>query len=291
MSSQQNLRRRELDPRAGVAFDRYHHRMTSLFRLGLLLIATVLAAPVLSAQELTGAARSQFIATANPQYYNLRSAGAKGFTCNVDVDWDALFTSINGKPLTPAGSMMTYLTASHLSLHADLTGGKSTSAWANSGTPSENIQKSADSIRDGIRQTLDGFLEAWLPSLNGTLITAAPASIKAAGEGFVIDDGTAAETDEITLDKNYVATKLYNKSDKLIADMIPAFSPTPKGLILTKLDASYHQPPSAPATHVIMSATFQPVDTFQLPGALIFTVDNVATFKMSLSGCIVQKQP
>jgi hypothetical protein len=256
----------------------------------LLLTLVVLPMPQLHAQEVTGANRTQMLTAAKSQYYNLRAAGLKSFTCNVDIDWNALFTSINGKPLAPDGEMMKFLTGSLLSAHADLDG-KTQVTWSNPGTPPEAIAKNANQIRDGLRQTLEGFFQAWMPSMNGGLVPVSPSSVKATPAGFVISDGSASETDEITMDKKYVISRLYNKSSTLIADMTTGFTASPKGLVMTRLDGTYQQPPTAPGTHVLMSATFQPVDTFQLPGSLVFTVDNVATFKMQMVGCKVEKQP
>lgn len=255
-------------------------------------IASLFAAPSihLQAQIVPAKDRLQILTAARSQYYNLRTAGLKSFICNVDVDWDALFISISGKPLPSDDPMMQYLDKSRLSLSVS-TSGTSNVSWANTGLPPEGKEESTDKLRSGIKQTLDGFIQAWIPSLNGTLINLTAKSLTATPSGFLLDDGTANSPDILTLDKNYVVTHVSNKSEMMSGELDATFTSSEKGLLMSKLDGLYRQPASAPPTHVVMSATFQPVDSFLLPQELAFTVTNVAIFKMQLVGCTIQKQP
>jgi hypothetical protein len=140
-----------------------------------------------------------------------------------------------------------------------------------------------------LKQTLDGFFQSWMPSLNGTLITLTPSSVKATATGYVIVDGASKAIDELTLDKKLVIHHLSTTSAKINGELDTTYTPSAKGLLLTKLDGTYQGSGDGPATHVTMSATFQPVESFQLPDSLTFVVANVATFKMRLVDCTVQK--
>lgn len=262
----------------------------SLYLRVVLLIATIIAAcsPSLEAQNVPQKEQTQLLNTARSQYYNLRAAGLKGFSCNASVDWDALFTSINGKTPPADDPMVQYLQGSHLSVTSDL-GSHPNISWVSAGTPPKDREQNANQLVNGLKQTLDGFFQSWMPSLNGTLITLTPSSVKATATGYVIVDGTSKAIDELTLDKKLVIHHLSTTSAKINGELDTTYTPSAKGLLLTKLDGTYQASADGPATHVTMSATFQPVESFQLPDSLTFVVANVATFKMRLVDCTVQK--
>jgi hypothetical protein len=242
------------------------------------------------AQAVSGEARTTLLTTARSQYYNLRAAGVKSFACNVDVDWNGLFTSVNGKPPVADDPLVQYLTKSRFSVKTEL-GGSTEATWTNPGAAPAGAEKPAQQMQGGLKQTLEGFFDAWMPSLNGTLIAMSPKSLNTTAEGYVLDDSTEKEMDQVTMDKKLVITHLSTKSDAMHGEMNTTFTPSAKGLLLTTLDGVYQQPATAPGTHVIMSTTYQPVQNYQLPAAVKFTVENVATFKMQLTGCTVEKQP
>jgi hypothetical protein len=262
----------------------------SLYPRVVLLIATFIAgcSPNLEAQNIPQKEQTQLLTNARAQYYNLRAAGLKSFSCNATVDWDALFTAINGKAIPADDPFMQYLRNSHLSVTSDLSSHADVS-WVSTGTPPKDREESAERLTGNLKRALAGFMQSWLPSLNGTLITLSPTSVKSTATGYVIVDASGKNTVELTLDKKLVIHHLSIKSAALSGDMDATYTPSAKGLLLTKLDSTYQESSNGPAMHVVTSVTFQPVESFQLPDELTFFFADTATFKMRLVDCTVQK--
>jgi hypothetical protein len=242
----------------------------------------------LVAQETTGKEKTSLLLAAKARYYNLQSIGVKGFGCDVDVDWNSLFASAAGKEPAADDPMMKYLQAARLSFTNDLRG-KGKVEWALKGVPPEGKEKAADELRSSLKQTLEGFLQAWTPFLNGDVIPQSPKTLKATPTGYVIDDGKENDVSEEVLDKDMTVKHLTAKTEALVVEMDSTFTSSPSGLLLTQMDATYQQPPTNPPTPLVMKTTFEPVDNFQLPATLTVIIPNVVTFKMRFTGCTVEK--
>jgi hypothetical protein len=258
----------------------------------LLLVAIALPASsqIFLAQDIPADKKVELLTAAQSKYYNLRTAGLKSFSCKVDIDWNAFFISTNGKALPADDPMQKYLSNSQLLVNSDLDGHTDLS-WANTGAPPQGSEENANQLRDSMKGMLGGFFGTWLPSLSGALIPpAASSSIKATPAGYIVDGSAGKETELLTMDKQLVIQHLSAKSETSATEIDISFTPSSSGLLLTKLDNITHEPPTGPPTHIVMSTTFQPVASFQLPDSLTVVLTNVGTFKMRLTGCTVQKQ-
>jgi len=259
-------------------------------RLLTLLAFVTLAAPA-SAQAVTGKDRDSLLTAARAQYFNLRFQGMKSFSCNVDVDWDAMFRQFNGSPLPANSPMMLYLTKSQLRVKESVTSGAEVT-WANSGTPSDEFAESASKLRGGIKQMLDGFFQAWTPNINGELFANHVTGVTATPTGYLVDEKNSdTDTDKLTFDKNMVLGHISSKSSDLSAEVNMKFLQTPQGWLVNNIDGDYRQPADAPPTHVSMNTDYQTVDGFQIPGTIVLSVVNVGSFNLKLSGCIVERLP
>lgn len=259
-------------------------------RLLTLLAIVALAAPA-SAQAVSDKDKQSLLTAARVQYYNLRYQGLKSFSCNVTVDWDAMFKQFNGSPLPADSPVMVYLNNSRLGVKEDVTSGAEVT-WANTGTPPDSFADSASKMRGGIKQMLDGFFEAWTPNINGDLFGPHVTSVAATPTGYLIDEKSSdTNTDKLTFDKNLMLSHISSKSPDVLAEVDMKFLSTPQGLLVNSIDGDYRQSTIAAPTHVTMNTDYQTVDGFQIPGTIVLSVVNIATFNLKLSGCIVEKLP
>ena len=259
-------------------------------RLLSFLAIVAIAAPAHS-QAVTGEARTSLLTAARAQYYNLRFQGLKSFSCNVAIDWDSIFTQATGAPLPADNPIMAYLLKTRLGVKETVDSGAEVT-WANSGTPPDALAQSVSQLRGGVKQMLDGFFEAWTPNINGDLFSKGVTSVTATNAGYQVEEKSEKNsTDTLTFDKNMLLGHISSTSPEVLAEIDTKYSPTPQGLLVSSFDADYRQPVSAPPTHVTMTTDYQKVEGFQLPNTIVLSVRNVATFKLKLTGCTVEKLP
>jgi hypothetical protein len=253
------------------------------------LLAIIAIAVPANAQAVTGKAQTDLLTAARANYYNLRFQGVKSFTCNVDIDWDAMFKQFNGKALPADSPMMVYLAKSRLGVKETVTSGAEVT-WANSGTPPEELADSASQLRGGVKQMLDGFFQAWTPNINGELFGNGVTGVTATDTGYLVTEKNPDKsTDKLTFDKNMLLSHISSTSANLSDEVGMTYSKTSQGWLVSAIEGDYRQPVTAPPTHITMQAEYQTVDGVQIPGVILLTVKNVAAFNLKLSGCIVEK--
>ena len=241
----------------------------------------------LHAQEVPKEKQAPLLLSARQQYYNLRTNGVKSYTCNVYFDWDGFFTQVAGKPLPKDDPTMVYLKSLKLVLVNDLSG-EGDMKFIDAGAPPEDHKEGVEKLKASIKQMVGGFVQAWTPTLNGTIIPVEVDGMKKTPAGYTLT-GKGEETTEETLDSNLRLTGLSVKSKDLLSTMQTTFISSPKGLLMTEMEGDYHEPESAPATHVVMKTSFEPVAGVELPATLTASVPSVATFKFAFNGCTVEK--
>jgi hypothetical protein len=256
----------------------------------LFLVALAAIAFPAHGQAVTGKAQTELLTTARARYYNLSLLGVNSFSCNVDVDWDSIFTQINRSALPPDSPLMVYLAKSRLGVKETVASGAAVT-WANTGTPPDSVAASAGQLRGAIKQMLEGYFEAWTPSINGRLFSKDVTGVTATATGYLITDTNPDKSsDTLTFDKAMLLSHVSNISAEQTSEYDMKYLKTPQGWLLSALDGDTRQLPSGPATHVTTQSEYQTVEGFQLPAAISLTVKNVATFKLKLSGCTVEKQ-
>ena len=257
-------------------------------RLLSLLALFVIAAPGHS-QAVTGEARTSLLTAARAQYYNLRFQGLKSFSCNVDVDWNAIFTEAAGAPLPADNPMMVYLLKSRLGLKETVATGAEVT-WANTGTPPDSVAASVNQLRGGVKQMLSGFFETWTANINGDLFSKDVTSVTATNGGYLVDEKSpGGNSDTLTFNKDMLLSHVSNKSAGVVTEIDPRYSKTPQGLLVNDIEADSKQTAAEPPTHVSMTTDYQTVEGFQLPNTIVLSVRNIATFKLKLTGCVVEK--
>ena len=182
---------------------------------------------------------------------------------------------------------MTYLNSLKLVLINDLSG-EGDMKFVDAGAPPEERKEGVEKLKGSIKQMVGGFVEAWTPTLNGTIIPSEVDSMKKTPTGYLLTSKGEESTSE-TLDSNLHLTGLSVKGKDLTSTMQTTFISSPKGLLMTQMEGDYHEADaSAAATHVSMKTSFEPVQGVELPATLVASVPNVATFKFAFRGCTVE---
>jgi hypothetical protein len=262
-----------------------HSKISALFAPLVLAVVTYSAA---AAQQLSAGDQKAMVAAGRAQYYNLRAAGLKSFHCDIELDWEALITAASGKTPPADDPMIRYLKSTRLGIQDDLLT-TPVVEWAASGVPPEGQEKRGDQMRDGLRQMIGGFLTAWSPSLNGTLIPLNPSTFQKTPGGYEITDVTGAAKARIELDKDMKVTHISSSTDAIVGDLDTTFTPTKNGLVLTRMVSLTRQPPAAPPVSATMTATFEPTSEFLLPATLKIVITNVLSVDMQFDHCTVQR--
>ncbi len=187
------------------------------------------SAPATPSAEILGGEKTKLLTAARSQYYNLRAAGLKSYGCTVEIDWNGFIAQVTGAPLADDDPTLKYLNGSRLSFVDDLKG-KPEVKWAFTGTPPERKAQATGSMTHGMVQVVQGFLQAWTPSQNGTLISLNARSFKRAGTGYTIDDAGGSNIDLLTLDKDFAISHASIKNDETVAESDFTFVPSANGL-------------------------------------------------------------
>jgi hypothetical protein len=196
-----------------------------------ILAFAAIAAPT-HPQTLSGKDRELLLATARAQYYNLSFLGVKSFTCNVDIDWDALFKQFDGAPLPADSPMMVYLMKSRLGVKETVVSGAEVT-WANSGTPPDAVADTASKLRSAIQKMLHGFFEAWTPLINGQFFLDKVASAKSTDAGYeVMEKPPNKDLDTLIFDKNLLLHHVSSISTEETTEIELKYLPTQQGLLL-----------------------------------------------------------
>ena len=183
---------------------------------------------------------------------------------------------------------MMYLNRLKVELKSDLSGQADVKFIEGVPAPAER-EAGLKKLVGSLKEMLDGFVQAWAPTLNGTIIPDAPVSMKKTPGGYLLKDASGDGSEE-TLDDGLHLTSLNVKSEAMSSTMRTTFTASPRGLLMTEMEGTYSEPASAPPTAVSMKAGFAAVDGFELPSSLVVTVPNVASFHFAFSGCAVQKR-
>jgi len=256
-------------------------------------VLSILAITVIAAsahpQALSKTDKEQLLVSARTQYYNLGFLGVKSFTCNVDVDWDGIFKQFNGTPLPADSPMMIYLAKSRLGVKETVATGAEIT-WANTGTPPDSVAASVNQLRGGVKQMLSGFFETWTANINGDLLSKDVTSVTATNGGYLVDEKSpGGDNDTLTFNKDMLLSHISNTSAGVVTEIDAQYLKTPQGLLVNDIEADSKQTVAEPPTHVTMTTDYQTVEGFQLPNTIMLSVRNIATFRLKLTDCTVEK--
>ena len=219
------------------------------------------------------------------RYYNMASAGVKGFACQVTPDWNTFIASVGGHPEknTP---WHIYLSQVHLSFQQPLRDDASVQ-WVQAAPPPANMQDLASRLKASLTDMLQSFLGAWQPSLNGTLLPTLPVNdIVPQGDGYqLVMQSAPNETTIIHFDKKYVIRHIAVHGPRTIAEMNTTYRDTPKGLVLVQTDSLTTTSPSKPAIHSVVDTTFADVDGVSIPSSMDLRLGSGTHIPMQFAPC------
>jgi hypothetical protein len=244
--------------------------------------------PAAAAQQ--SKADDEWLAHTRSLYTSTEHDGLKGFVCTVRPDWHTLVSSANnGAVDSTSERKIAVLSTVRITLLAR-TDGTSNIDW-DAGDPPADLTEMMNSVRDGTKQTLTGFVQFWsvfadvsvIPSNSqGVLIT------RTAEGGHVLqgnDSGTAVTE---TFDASDVLRE-YDVTMPGGATVLftPTFSPTPTGLRVTYFLAHLRQNASSPDQEMHVGIIYTDVGGFTIPSRLNMSVVGTGTFNFDLEGCRV----
>lgn len=154
----------------------------------------------------------------------------------------------------------------------------------------EGTEDSVDKVRGGMQQLWSGFFQSWNAYLSGDLLSLDPRSgVERTPAGFHVSTRSGDSGAEELFSEQLVLQSVHVTTARLESTMLPAFTPSAQGLLLTSLRSSYQQPPGAEPTKVETGIHYAPVNGFQLPSDVTISV-GPANFDFQLGNCTVKTQ-
>jgi hypothetical protein len=233
------------------------------------LVALLLALLPLAAGEAL-ADNKETLDAARAAYYSLRREGLASFSCLVTPNWDLLLAS--RWRTDPVAAAKVYKTFSGLTFGVEVGNGPRPKVMHADVPGTDSESEALKRLAGGIEQTVSGFFDAWAPFVLTTPIpVAGPSTEVTEAHGFKIVDfkeGSGAVSvglvmrDDYTIESTRIVTGTF---DSVIQ---PQFIKSPKGLLLTAIQASYRKLPSGPPLSLQLRIEYQDVSGFMLPKRL-----------------------
>jgi hypothetical protein len=221
-------------------------------------------------------------------YTSTARDGLKNFDCALHPDWRALISSANNGDVGAEGERkIAALQTVRISMHAHMTG-SATVDW-DSGNPPADLTDMMNSVRDGTRQTLDGFLQFWTPFADASVIPTNSQGIEftpTAGGGRILRGSGSGTTVTETFDAANILIEYDVKMPGTTVLFTPTFTQTPKGLRVTYFLARI-KPDNGAEQELRVRLVYGEVDGFTIPSELFMTVVGTGTFNFTLDGCRV----
>jgi len=251
------------------------------------------AAPAVSAADSANAA---FLAKAGQLYYSTSKAGLKSFDCAVHPEWRTLFASAAppGTPVADDDAKILLLKTVAITLHGRLAGGSSLD-WIVPADPAKPIDAESKTALDGVHkgseQTLIGFMQFWVPFIDGSVIPSSTDGIEFTrtdkGVTLHADQGGTTLTEVLGSDMVLQQFNVVTGGAKI--DFSPRYKPTDQGLLVNAFLA-HIQPPSTPADQAVemrVDIEYQKVSGFPIPSEINVEVVGQGKFNFALDGCSV----
>jgi len=240
-----------------------------------------------------------WLASAGKLYYSTAKEGLRDFDCNVRPDWHGLFASAaKDAPGSQEDARIVLLKSVKVAIHARLKGG-STIEWVQPSSQDKPLD--ADSVKllsdmhGATEQTLQGFLQFWIPFVDGSVVpdSAAGLEIKHTPTGHSIhaDQGGTAVTE--LFDNNLLLQNFDVNMSGTSVKFSPTYKPTQKGLLVSGFLAHILPAGAPPEQTQEMHVTidYQNVNGFNLPSKLGMEVVGTGIFNFTFDGCTTNQQP
>lgn len=243
----------------------------------------------LTAQAASRPSSAAAFSKARALYYTPVDAGLEGFHCDVGFDWKDFLEKATHQAVADDDERLPYLRSIKLSVDDDLRGTGALN-WAAPANAPENSEDSVAKIRSGMEQMWAGFFQSWNGFYTGEILSVADSrtSVERTARGFHVITRDGHGVAEEQFNDRLVMQSLHVATPTLDSVMTPTFADAPQGRLVTVLRSVDRQPPSAPASEVVMRLRYATVNGFQLPSELAIEVAGTATFDYHLNSCTVK---
>ena len=236
---------------------------------------------------------NELLAKAAKLYYSTREAGLDGFDCNVHLDWKSLFSSGNGGAAIAADDpRLSTLKPVRLTVHARM-GGGSTMDWVQ--PPSADKPADAetanmlDAMHRATEQTLQGFLQFWIPFVDGSVVPATSEGLmitRTAGDWTIHSEQNGTEVTEI-FSREMILQYFNVLTSGVSIKFAPKYQSTDKGLLVNRFEAHIERagPNASPAQDMHVEVLYATVGGVPIPSNVKIEVVGTGNFNMTMDGC------
>ena len=197
-----------------------------------------------------------------------------------------MLTRLTGVDIPDDSPVLKYLQTVHLSV-ADELRGRGTLDWSEASAPPEGKEASMKQMQNGLQQSVSGFFQSWNAYMNGSMVPLPDSSLTVteAGEGVHLSGAAKEMKIDEDFDKNTVLTRALVVSPAIKVVALPTYAETTDGLILTSVQSTINQPPTAPPIEATFRIEYAKVDSFQLPSHIVLDIRNIGIIELAFSGC------
>ena len=238
-----------------------------------LIVATALAfAPIASRTPAQTSAnkpdKKEILVKARQSYYVLRNEGLKSFQCVIQPNWKQLLAYLLEKPVTDNDPRLAQIAAVQYAAVIDEQGSAKVSPVRPAGA---NIDSSLDEVITGGQQVVDGFFKSWGPMV---ITGAFPEEqdqnydLSDQPDGYHLIQKAGDVSIEFILARDIVLTAMKVTSPSTNILMLPKYSKTEKGLLMSGVDTDINKG----AQVVNFQVQYQTLEGFRLPGKVSYQV-------------------
>jgi len=216
--------------------------------------------------------KKEILDKARQSYYVLQNQGLKSFQCVIQPDWKQLLAFLMQKPVPADSPVPAQLSAVQYSAVIDEQG---TVKLTPSRPAGANVDSGLDQFITEGQQVVDGFFKSWIPML---VTGAFPADqdqnyeLSEQSDGYHLVQKVGDASIELVLSKEIVLTAMKVTSSTANVLMLPKYSKTEKGLLLTGVDTDINKG----TQDVNFQVQYQIVEGFQLPDKVSYQVTSPA---------------
>ena len=228
-------------------------------------------------------------------YYSAAANGLTSFDCNVHPDWRRLFeTSVKHAAISADDPNVLFLDRVAITLHARFNGQSSLEWTPPAGSPTTANPSSPDMVsimHKSTEQTLMGFLQFWIPFMNGSFIPGnAPA--------MQIDDSPTSATLHLkqpdadvteVVSKTSILERMTIATGGKVVELLPSFHSTEKGLIVDRLVVHIRtgEQQLEKDQQMRVEIDYRDIQGFPIPQELSVEAIGAGTFTATLDNCHV----
>ena len=210
--------------------------------------------------------KAKIVSKANAAYYNLRTAGLKGFQCNISVSWDRGAANFPASDPFSTETGRRAMSAIKFPLTVGMNGNFKLDIPPVVPTGNEKLDKRLNDSPIFINQMMGNFFQAWRQFVSGTFLPGPDVdyAVQESPENYRITYKEKTADVEVQLTKELEVSQLSLSGANFKIIIHPKFIKTAKGLLISGIESDATDPSNV-QIHVEMNIKYQNVDGFALP--------------------------